>query len=256
MKELVESIAKALVDHPDEVQVKSIENSQGTILELRVNQEDLGKVIGRQGRTAKAVRTLLSAAGVKTHKRFTLARGNKGEVAAELLTDFPERLTKISQVYLSDAKKEPRPIGLSSFWMDRNHRGQGIFHFQGSTSITEAEKFRGLDVLLPIEQRVVLPAGQYFVSDLVGCSVFELPPEGSSAPASSPCSLASAPALVGTVADVQFTGEGIAGTPLLAINTHRGELLIPLAQEICTSIDTAARRIEVRLPDGLRDMNL
>ncbi len=72
MKELVESIAKALVDHPDEVQVKSIENSQGTILELRVNQEDLGKVIGRQGRTAKAVRTLLSAAGVKTHKRFTL----------------------------------------------------------------------------------------------------------------------------------------------------------------------------------------
>jgi uncharacterized protein len=72
MKELVESIAKALVDHPGDVQVKSIENSQGTILELRVHHEDLGKVIGRQGRTAKAVRTLLSAAGVKTHKRFTL----------------------------------------------------------------------------------------------------------------------------------------------------------------------------------------
>ena len=72
MKELVESIAKALVDHPDEVQVKSIENAQGTILELRVKQEDLGKVIGRQGRTAKAVRTLLGAAGVKTHKRYTL----------------------------------------------------------------------------------------------------------------------------------------------------------------------------------------
>jgi uncharacterized protein len=72
MKELVESIARALVDHPDEVQVKSIENAQGTILELRVNHEDLGKVIGRQGRTAKAVRTLLGAAGVKTHKRFTL----------------------------------------------------------------------------------------------------------------------------------------------------------------------------------------
>jgi uncharacterized protein len=72
MKELVESIAKALVDHPGDVQVRSIENAQGTILELRVHQEDLGKVIGRQGRTAKAVRTLLSAAGVKTHKRFTL----------------------------------------------------------------------------------------------------------------------------------------------------------------------------------------
>ena len=59
MKELVESIARALVDHPDDVQVKSIEGAQATILELRVHKDDLGKVIGRQGRTAKAVRTLL-----------------------------------------------------------------------------------------------------------------------------------------------------------------------------------------------------
>jgi len=72
MKELVESIARALVDHPDDVQVKSIEGAQATILELRVHKDDLGKVIGRQGRTAKAVRTLLGAAGVKLHKRFTL----------------------------------------------------------------------------------------------------------------------------------------------------------------------------------------
>jgi predicted RNA-binding protein YlqC (UPF0109 family) len=72
MKELVESIARALVDHPDDVQVKSIEGSQATILELRVHKDDLGKVIGRQGRTAKSVRTLLGAAGVKIHKRFTL----------------------------------------------------------------------------------------------------------------------------------------------------------------------------------------
>jgi predicted RNA-binding protein YlqC (UPF0109 family) len=72
MKELVESIAKALVDHPDDVQVKSIDGAQATILELRVHKDDLGKVIGRQGRTAKAVRTLLGAAGVKAHKRFTL----------------------------------------------------------------------------------------------------------------------------------------------------------------------------------------
>lgn len=72
MKELVEAIAKALVDHPDEVQVKSIEGSQVTVLELRVHPEDLGKVIGRQGRTAKAVRTLLGAGGMKMRKRFTL----------------------------------------------------------------------------------------------------------------------------------------------------------------------------------------
>ena len=72
MKELVESIARALVDHPDEVQVRAVEGSQATIVELRVHREDLGKVIGRQGRTAKAVHTLLGAAGMKAHKRFTL----------------------------------------------------------------------------------------------------------------------------------------------------------------------------------------
>jgi predicted RNA-binding protein YlqC (UPF0109 family) len=72
MKELVEAIARALVDHPNEVEVISVEGSQATILELRLNAEDLGKVIGREGRTAKAIRTLLGAAGMKVRKRFTL----------------------------------------------------------------------------------------------------------------------------------------------------------------------------------------
>ena len=72
MKELVEAIARALVDHPDEVKVNSVDGSQVIVLELRVHPEDLGKVIGRQGRTAKAMRTLLGAAGMKVHKRFTL----------------------------------------------------------------------------------------------------------------------------------------------------------------------------------------
>ncbi|HUJ30094.1 MAG TPA: KH domain-containing protein [Candidatus Acidoferrum sp.] len=72
MKDLVEQIAKALVDHPDQVQVKAIEGEQVTVLELRVHPEDLGKVIGRQGRTAKSIRTLLGAAGMKLKKRFTL----------------------------------------------------------------------------------------------------------------------------------------------------------------------------------------
>jgi uncharacterized protein len=72
MKELVESIAKALVDHPENVSVKSIEGEQVTVLELRVAPDDLGKVIGRQGRTAKSIRTLLGAAGMKLKKRFTL----------------------------------------------------------------------------------------------------------------------------------------------------------------------------------------
>ncbi len=65
MKELVEAIAKALVDNPDQVQVHAIEGEQVTVFELRVHPSDLGKVIGRQGRTANAIRTILAAAGMK-----------------------------------------------------------------------------------------------------------------------------------------------------------------------------------------------
>jgi uncharacterized protein len=72
MKELIEQIAKALVDNPDQVTVKAIEGEQTTVLELRVAQTDLGKVIGKQGRTARSIRTILSAAGMKLKKRFTL----------------------------------------------------------------------------------------------------------------------------------------------------------------------------------------
>jgi hypothetical protein len=72
MKELVEKIARALVDHPDKVEVVVVEGTQVTLLELRTHPEDLGKVIGRQGHTVNAIRTLLSAASVKLHKRYTL----------------------------------------------------------------------------------------------------------------------------------------------------------------------------------------
>ena len=72
MRELVSDIAKALVDHPEDVQVRAVEGEQVTVLELRVAPDDLGKVIGRQGRTAKSIRTLLGAAGMKLKKRFTL----------------------------------------------------------------------------------------------------------------------------------------------------------------------------------------
>ncbi len=72
MKELVELIARALVDRPDGVNVKEIEGNQATVLELRVADGDLGKVIGKQGRTARAIRTVLNASGLKLKKRFVL----------------------------------------------------------------------------------------------------------------------------------------------------------------------------------------
>lgn len=72
MKELVEEIAKALVDIPEEVVVREVAGEQVTVLELKVAASDLGKVIGKQGRTARAMRTLLGATGMKLNRRFTL----------------------------------------------------------------------------------------------------------------------------------------------------------------------------------------
>ncbi|MCR4666209.1 MAG: KH domain-containing protein [Desulfovibrio sp.] len=72
MRNLIEFIAKSLVDHPEDVQVNEVEGEQTTVLELKVAQDDLGKVIGKQGRTARALRTILSAASTKAKKRTVL----------------------------------------------------------------------------------------------------------------------------------------------------------------------------------------
>jgi len=72
MKELIHRIAEALVDSPEEVSVNALEGSQATVLELKVAKSDLGKIIGKQGRTAKAIRTILGAASAKRHKRTVL----------------------------------------------------------------------------------------------------------------------------------------------------------------------------------------
>ena len=72
MKDLIQRIAEALVDSSEQVAVTAIEGSQSTVLELKVAQDDLGKIIGKQGRTAKAIRTILGAASAKQNKRSIL----------------------------------------------------------------------------------------------------------------------------------------------------------------------------------------
>ena len=186
-----------------------------------------------------------------TLARILRPRGNKGEVAAEILTDFPGRLVKRREVFLWDGRNAPRKTVVRVCWL---HGDRAVFHFEGCDSITAAEKLRGLEVQAPLAERVELPTGQYFVTDLIGCSVFENLPV-SAAVSSPPRSMAAAPVFLGNVRDVQRTGEGVAGTPFLEVETQQGELLIPLAKEICTRIDTVARRIEVSLPKGLSDLN-
>lgn len=180
--------------------------------------------------------------------RVTLARilrpqGRRGEVAAEILTDFPERLTQLKSALLWDGKTPPRQATIRSCWLSHSRGGQAIFHFEGSDSISDAEKLVGLEVQVPADERVELPAGSYYVTDLIGCEVF--------AADTSAASLQK----IGVVRDVQSIGKAVAGTPNLIIDSARGELLIPLAAEICRNIDTSARRIVVVLPEGLLDLN-
>lgn len=180
--------------------------------------------------------------------RVTLARilrphGRRGEVAAEILTDFPERLTRLASALLWDGHGDPLPTAIRGCWLSLSRGGQAIFHFEGSYSISDAERLVGLEVQVPLAERVLLPAGRYYVTDLIGCEVFEIHGSGR------------AGVELGVVRDVQFTGGEIAGTPILIIEGRNGELLIPLATEICKRIDVGARRIEVATPEGLLDLN-
>jgi 16S rRNA processing protein RimM len=172
--------------------------------------------------------------------RVTLARllrphGRRGEIAAEILTDFPERLTRLKEVLLWDGRNAPRTAEVRSCWISHSRGGQAIFHFAGVDSINDAERYRGLEVQLPIADRVALPASTYYISDLTGCEVWET---GAASP-------------LGVVRDVSRN----TGTPVLVVETADGEVLIPLAAEICTRIDVKTRRIDVSLPEGLRDLN-
>jgi 16S rRNA processing protein RimM len=180
----------------------------------------------------------LPQAARATVARILRPHGRRGEVAAEILTDFPDHLTRLRSAALWDGRTDPRDIAIRKCWISHSRGGQAIFHFEGSDSISAAEKLVGLEVQIPLSERMALPAGSYYISDLIGCEVHE---KGGAA--------------LGRVLDVQFPGEGVAGTPLLVVNSPHGELLIPLAQEICVRVDIAARRIEVVLPEGLADLN-
>lgn len=173
-----------------------------------------------------------------TVARILRARGRRGEVAAEILTDFRERLTRLIEAELVDSRGARRRVAIRSCWLSQSRGGQAIFHFEGCDSIGDAEKLAGCEIQVPISARQRLPAGSYYITDLMGCEVFD----GAGAP-------------LGVVRDVQLTGEEIAGTPLLLLDAPQGELMIPLAGEICVEIDVAARRIEAILPEGLLDLN-
>jgi 16S rRNA processing protein RimM len=177
-----------------------------------------------------------------TVARILRPHGRRGEVAAEILTDFPQRLKTLASAELFNRSAHAAHTAsvrrIRSCWLSQSRGGQAIFHFEGSDSIDDAKRLVGLEVQIPLADRVPLPQGTYYVSDLAGCEVAE-----------------QSGRMLGRVRDVEFVGEGVAGTPNLAVEAAEGELLIPLAQDICVNVDLAARRITVVLPEGLRDLN-
>jgi 16S rRNA processing protein RimM len=177
-------------------------------------------------------------------------QGRKGEVLAELFTDFPERFEDQRRVFLAapgfdGGEAEARPAEVVAFWLPLGkNEGRVVLQFAGIDTISDAESIAGQDVLVPREERLRLDDDSVYVSELIGCTVYDgaLP--------------------VGVVDDVQFAMTADGGrrlddaAPLLAVRSPEGdEILIPFAKAFLVAVDTGAKRIEMTLPKGLLEVN-
>ena len=166
--------------------------------------------------------------------RVLRPQGRRGEVLAEPLTDSSSRFQGLRQVFLENPGTAPQPIKVENVW---SHKGRVVIKFSGVDSIDGASRLKGLHVLIPAEERMPLPPNHYYLWELQGCRVVT--------------DRAGRRVEVGTVTDIEPTG----GVDVLHVATSRGEVLIPLAQAICTKIDTEARTIFIDPPDDLLDLN-
>ena len=164
--------------------------------------------------------------------RIIRSRGNRGEVAAEILTDFPERFEalKFKEVPLRKEKAPPLHLVLESYWF---HRNRIILRFKGVGSIPEAEVLRDYEVQVPRDEAVSLRQGLYFHFDLLGCEVKD--PNG---------------VHYGEVTEVIEQGPGY----LLNVKSREREILIPFAEEFLVRVDIEAKELVVNLPAGLADL--
>lgn len=168
-----------------------------------------------------------------TIARIRKVWGRRGELAAEVQTDFPERFEPGSEVIVFDGRARVKRM-LEGVWF---HKGFANLKFAGVDSISAAEPLVGGEIQIPLASRKTLARDQVYLSDLIGCAVVEDGPAGEE--------------MLGTVESIQNTGAA----PLLTVRTPEGELLIPFAQEICLKVNVEAKRIDVRLPAGLRELN-
>jgi 16S rRNA processing protein RimM len=203
--------------------------------------------------------------------RIRGTQGRKGEVLAEILTDFPEKFSERKRLWLLPANSAPvdtpgslaasgapeelgapgsshlgtwetkpvppqaRPMELTNHWL---HKGGIVLHFAGVDSISAAEELKGLIVAIPRAERVPLAEGEAYIGDLIGCILVDVAgPE---------------PVQVGAIEDVD---RSVGPVPLLVVRGARGEVLVPFAKSYLRRIDLEDKRIEMALPEGLMDLN-
>ncbi len=162
-------------------------------------------------------------------------RGNRGETAANDLCEDPARFAAGLTVDLLYPSGERRPSTIEESWY---HQGRLVLKFEGVDSISDAEQLRGCQVQIPYEDLGPPPEGEHYFVDLVGCEVIE----------------ADTHRKIGEVVAILEPG----GPPLLETRRPEDaglEILIPYVPEICLEVDTAGKRVVVRLPEGLESLN-
>jgi 16S rRNA processing protein RimM len=177
--------------------------------------------------------------------RIRRPQGRKGEVFADILTDFPEKFADRRRLWLiadpdssrKGANQMPREAQLMAHWL---HKGGIVLHFAQSNSISEAETLAGLIVAIPLAQRAPLGDDEVYIADLIGCTLIDV--------------AGAEPVHVGQIEDVDRAAGPVA---LLVVNRpgSNDEVLIPFAKTYLRNIDLSAKTVEMALPEGLMDLN-
>lgn len=165
-----------------------------------------------------------------TIARVLRPQGRKGEVVAALFTDFPERFASRKRLFLLDEHARRREVELEAHWF---HKDQVVLKFKDVNSISEAETLAGSEVQVPRSERAVLEEGASYVSDLVGCAVYDSGKE------------------IGIVQAVQF---GAGEAPLLVVKGAK-EYLVPFAADYIVKILPEQKRLEMKLPVGMLELD-
>lgn len=179
--------------------------------------------------------------------RIRRTQGRKGEVFAEILTDFPQKFTERRRLWLlksssgatGDVSGDAREVTLVHHWL---HKGGIVLHFAGVDSISAAEELAGFVVAIPKAERAQLEDGAAYIGDLIGCALVDV--------------AGAEPVLVGEIEDVDRSAGPVAMLVVRPTGPHSDEeILVPFAKDYLRQVDVDAKRVEMALPEGLVELN-